>query len=375
MALLWCDGFDHYGTDESYLLDGVYAQNIHELSSAQAATGTHSLLSSGSTDTNGTDVTRFVIPSAVDKIGAYAKVYFPALPATNTVACIFDFLTSTATLSHVSCIVTSTGALAFHRRENYGLNGESGTLIAQSDPVISSSGWNSIEVQVYVHDTLGWVRAAVNGVHVYQATGLDTKADTSTVAQIGIGNQNFYGLANVNGVPFYIDDLFIYDFVGDSAVDTDFVPTTDGTGKATNYIGDLQVMYLPPDADTAEADWTPSTGTDGYAMVDEVSPNDADYVYSTVAGDLSEYELTDLPEDITYIRGLMMLGRMSKADSGSAMIKFGMKSDATSADSAEFPITVEPTYWWEFQNTDPDSSARWTRASLNAAWFRLTRSV
>lgn len=375
MALLWCDGFDHYGLEEANMLDGVYAQMRHELTTAQAATGTHSILSEGHTGTSGAEVSRFVIPSAVDKIGVYQKVYFPNLPSINTVSCLVDFLTTTATRSQISCILTSTGALAFYRGENYGLNGETGTLIAQSDPVISTSGWNSVEIQVYIHDTLGWVRAAVNGVHVYEATGLDTKHDTSNVAQIGIGNQNFYGSAGTSGVPFYIDDLYIYNFVGDSAVDTDFVPTTDGTGKATNYIGDLQVMYLPPNADTAEDDWVPSTGSDAYAMVDDLTPNDSDYIYSDAAGELTELALTDLPEDITYIRGLMLLGRMSKADSGAGMIKFGMKSVAATADSAEFPITVEPTYWWKFQNTDPDSTVRWTRASLNAAWFRLTRST
>lgn len=377
MGLLWCDGFDHYGTDETHMRDGVYAQMVHTLTTAQVATGTHSLLSDNAqhTGTDGSDVSRFVLPAAVDKLGVYMKLYFPVLPATNTVAVPIDFLSTTATRSQISCFITSTGAIAFYRGQNYATNGEVGTKIAESDPLISTSGWNSIEVQVYIHDTLGWVRVAVNGVHRYEATGLDTKHDSTNIAQVGIGNQPFYGGASINGVDFYIDDLYIYNFTGDSAVDTDFVPTTDGTGKATNYIGDLQVLLRMPNGDTAETDWVRSTGSDDYAVVDEVDPNDNDYLYSTTAGDLSELSLEDLPEDITYIRGLMMLGRMSKNDSGAAMVKFGMKSVADTADSAEFPITTEPTYWWKFQNTDPDSDARWTRASFNAAWFRLTRSA
>lgn len=375
MALLWCDGFDHYGTDETHMRDGVYAEMNHTLVSDQFATGTHSIRCTEHTGTSGEDVNRFVLPAAVDKIGVYMKVFFPSLPSTNTVAVPIDFLSTSATRSQVSCFLTSTGAISFKRGQNYGINGETGTTIATSDPLISTSGWNSLEIQIYIHDTLGWIRVAVNNVLVFEVSGIDTKHDSTNIAQIGIGNQSFYGGASVNDTTFYIDDLYIYDFVGDSAVDTDFVPTTDGTGKATNFIGDLQVMYLPPNGDTAEVDFTPSTGTDGYAMVDEVDPNDTDYIYSTTAGDLSEFELTDLPEDITYIRGLMLLGRMAKNDSGAAMIKFGMRSDAAVADSDEFPITVEPTYWWTFQNTDPDSDARWTRASLNAAWFRLTRST
>lgn len=39
-----------------------------------------------------------------------------------------------------------------------------------------------------------------------------------------------------------------------------------------------------PTSDVLTTDWTPSTGTDAYAMVDEETPSDADYVQATLSG-------------------------------------------------------------------------------------------
>jgi hypothetical protein len=374
MALLWCDGFDHYGADETNMLDGVYgtAGNGPILSTSQVADGTHSIFLSATASVGNDTCLRKVLPTAIDKMGCAGRFYFPSLAGGNSGGTVFEFLSASVTRPQLSVCVDSAGCFRFYRGRNYfTLNGENATLVAQSDPLIVASAWNHIEVQVYIHDTDGWVRVAVNGVHRFEATGLDTKHDSTNIVSVA---QNV-SITGGSGLTFFADSIYYYDFTGDSSVDTDFCPTVDGAGKATTYIGELQVLYLPINGDTAEEDWVPSTGSDGYAMVDEVDPNDDDYVYSTAAGDLSEFDITDLPEEITYVRGVQLLGRMSKGDSGAAMITFGMKSDAATDDAPERPVTVEPTYWWDFMNVDPDSGARWTRASLNAAWFRLARTV
>lgn len=376
MARLWEDGFDHYGDNEADMLDGSYGTvDCTLITSPTPPTGTHAV-APGISGTDGIKGIRRVLQGAArDKVGAAARFYFPGLPDTNTVSIIFDFLSASANRSHVSCFVDSNGRLLFRTGANHGLNGGVGTQIAVSDPVITANAWNHVEVQVYKHATLGWVRAAVNGIHVFEATNLDTEFDSSgiiSVAQV----RSWYGGATIsNGGPFYMDDYYIYDFVGDSAVDTDFCPTTDGGGMATGYIGELQVMLRMANGDTAEADWLKSTGTEGFSLIDEVPSNDADYVYSLADTDLSEFEIEDLPEEITYIRGVGIHSRISKSDAGAAMYRVGMKSDIEVSDAAERPMTIEPTYWRDEVNVDPDSGARWTRASFNAAWLRIRRTI
>ncbi len=375
---LWEDGFDHYGTDEGNMLDGSYASATSDgstgLTSARAATGTHSFY------TGSGGGFRKVLPSSKTAVGAMGRFYFAALPndAPNSHQ-IFIFHGSPANISHIACSVGTNGELIFIRGENHTAP-SAGTVIATTDPLIVASAWNHVEVQVGLSNTLGWIRVAVNGVHRYAATGLDTLATTegggSAIHSIGSGWDYYYSTQWTDGVPFYIDDIIYYDLTGDPAVDTDFCPTLDAiTGIPTSYIGELQVWLLMATADTAEADWAKSTGSSGFALIDETNPNDADYIYSTADTDLSEFDFADLPEEITYIRGVSVHSRLSKSDAGAAFYRVGFKSVAATSDAAERPMTVEPTYWHDQVNVDPNSSARWTRASLNAAKLRVRRTV
>jgi hypothetical protein len=371
MGLLWCDGFEHYGLDETKLLDGVYAQadtNTVSLSTTRASTGTTSVYFNGADGVAEVNGLRKVLPTAIDKMGAAGRFYFPDLPDNNNCCAIFDFLTSAPQQSQLTCVLDSNGCFRFYQGGKV-FPYSDGTLVAQSDPLINAASWNHIEVQVYIHDTSGWVRVAVNGVHRFQATTLDTAFNTDKIVSV-MQHQRTGGDND-----FYMDDIYYYDFTGDSAVETDWCPTTDGSGIATSYMGEYDVVYLPVNGDTSEADFLKSTGTDGYALIDETTPDDVDYVYSTTAGDLSEFELTDLDPKYTYIRGVQLLGRLSKTDSGAAQTQFGMHSSSSTNDASARPITTIPTYWWDFMNVDPASSARWTRASLNAAKIRYTRSV
>jgi hypothetical protein len=372
--LLWADGFDHYGTDLDNMTDGVYA-TAHgiSLSTTHPATGAYGIYISTANDIANGNSLRKVLPAPADKIGVMGRFYFAGLPSGNIGGNIFDFLTSSADQSHVVCVVDSSGAIRFLRGRNYvTLNGENGTLIAQTGPVITANGQHHIEVQIYIHDSAGWIRVAVDGVHKNLFTGLDTKNGSSTISSIS----QAVGISGGSGSKdFYMDDYIIYDFTGNPATDTDFCPTVDGSGIGTNYIGELQCVKLQPNGNTASDAWGKSTGASAFALVDEATPDDTDYIYSTTAGDLTVLSLEDLPPEITYIRGLVVWGRLSKADSGSSATQFGMKSVAASTDAAARPVTVEPTYYWDFINVDPNSSARWTRTSLNAAWFRMTRSA
>src|SRR5690348_16066778 len=172
MARLWEDGFDHYGSTTGYMLDNSYANagSAVSLSTAHPATGSHGVLISGTNNQNNNNGLRFVFPTAETKVGAAARFWFDSLPSGNTGGTIFDFISGNLIHPQVSCVVDSVGALRFIRGRNYfTLSGENGTLIAQSDPIISAGANNHIEVQIYCHATAGWVRAAVNGVHRFEA--------------------------------------------------------------------------------------------------------------------------------------------------------------------------------------------------------------
>lgn len=378
--LLWADGFDHYGLDENNMLDGRYADvgpvglGGTGLSTAQAATGTTSYYINHSDEGSAISGLRKVLPSSKTTLGVAARFYYPNLPTDNDTSIIFDFLSSLATRSQIAVAVDSNGALRFYRGSNYAANGEMGTLIATTDPLISTGAFNHIEIQINIHDTDGWIRVAINGVPRYSATNLDTKYDSTGILSVA-QHISYYGVGSIGSHDFYMDDYYIYDFTGDSAVDTDWAPTVDGDGIATNFMGDLGAYLLMPDGDTAEADFAKSTGVVGYSLIDETTPDDTDYIYSVTAGDLSEFTLQDLPPEITYIRGVQVFGRMNKSDAGTAMTKLGMKSSSATEDADERPITTVATYYEDYINTDPNTGSRWSRTALNNSKVRITRSV
>lgn len=375
MARLFEDGFDHYGTDENNMLDGVYAVVNGTLSTAQVATGTHSFLQDGFDANNFINGLRKVLPAGKDKMGVAQRLYFPILPIAQDGCIVANFLTSDATRSHVTCTVGQNGEFRFHRGQSFAFGGGDGTLIASTDPLITANAWHHVEIQIYKHDSAGWIRVAVNGIHRYESTGLDTSYDSSNIVSVAHHNSYYNTTAGADQSDWYQDDLYYYDFVGTPSTDTDFCPTYDGGGVATGYIGELDVRWRFCNGDTAEDDFLPSTGSDVYPLIGKATPNDATYAYSTADEDLTEQDLEDLPVEITYIRGLTVWGRWSKSDGGAAMIKHGMESNGQTEDAAERPITVEPTYWWDQINTDPNTDARWTRTSFNASNVRITRSA
>lgn len=370
------DGFDHYGTNNGYMLDGVYAQvDAGELSTF-AATGAGSFFANGKSGLNDLDGLRKVLPTAIDKIGCQGRFYFPSLPAKNYCAHIYSLLTDSPQRAQLSFIVDANGAMRVVRgRQTYQnngdtINGSPEILVAQSDPILTAAAWHHIECQAYIHSSSGWVRVAIDGIHRFSATGLNTQYDTTKVVSVA---QHQTYLDNVGN--FYLDDYVIYDFTGTSSTDTDWCPTVDGSGMATTYIGDLQGIWLPPNGNTAQDDWSKSTGSSAYALVDESPPDDTDYIYATAVNNITELDLTDLDTTITYIRGVDWWARANKADAGAADIKIGTKSSASTTDSSDIPVTVAPTYYWTQINVDPATSTRWTRTGLNAAKYRIKRSV
>lgn len=360
---LWEDGFDHYGTDTAKMLDGPYAQASQcALSSTHFVTGERAIFLNGNGGLFNPEGVRKVLPTAIDKIGVAGRFWFNSLPNNAYESIIFDFISTNLLQSQMMCTVDANGAIRFVRGKrtyqddgsSLSAGGVSGTLVTQTDPIITAGAFSHIEIQMYIHATLGWIRVAVNSIHRFQATNLNTQFDTTKIASV---MQRKPYLGSTDNGDFYMDDYYMYDFTGNSAVDTDFCPTVDGSGIGTNYIGELQVWPLYVNGDTSQAAWQKSTGVTGYTLIDEHSPDDTDYIFSTAANDLSEFALDDLPSNITYVRGLGIHARLSKSDSGAAMTKVGMKSVATSLDAAERPVTTIPTYWRDMENIDPNTSA------------------
>ena len=93
----------------------------------------------------------------------------------------------------------------------------------------------------------------------------------------------------------------------------------DETGAANNdFLGPLLFEDLVPTGDTADEDWTPSSGSDSFAMLDDAipgGPNDTDFLHSNNPGDVTLLDYGALTVDAAAIRAVQTVTRL-RDDSG-----------------------------------------------------------
>jgi len=146
------------------------------------------------------------------------------------------------------------------------------TILGQTtDPALSTDNWHYIEVKVVVHDTAGSYEIRVDGVTVLNDTNVDTRGvdEDSEIVQFKpqVVNQE-------------LDDIYICD--------------TDGTTN-NDFLGRVVIEGIFPSADGDASDWTPASGTDNYAMVDDTpTDDDTSYVENNIQGDEDLYDYGNL---------------------------------------------------------------------------------
>lgn len=346
MALLWCDGFDHYGT-LSALTDGVYAEVAAgiTLATTNPRTGTHHLAFSGASHV------RRVLGGAKTSVGLGAAFYYPALPVANNVGRLFEFRDATNT-AQITIGIQSTGDISV-KRGNAG-----GTEIGvTASPAITAEAYQHVEAFVLFSNTVGTVEVRVNGVTVISLSGVDTVATANVeCSQVAIG-----GSAGINGGSPQLDDLFCYD----------------NTGSYNNtFIGDRRVLTLFPDSNTATADWTAVGAASGYEAIDEASPDDdTSYITASTVTDTSEFGLQNLPAGVSTISAVVMVERARKTEAGTANTQVSIVQGVSESAGADKPLTEVYTYRQDVFEIDPNSAAPFTPSEVDSLKFKIERTA
>ena len=128
-----------------------------------------------------------------------------------------------------------------------------------------------LEIEAVIHGSTGSVKVCKNGVQVISATGVNTKGQS----QDGVSTLRLRMPGTTAWAACNVDDVYVAD--------------------AATRLGDSRVITLVPDGDTGDKDWSPSSGEDNYAMVDEEQVDgDTSYVASSTPGDLDFYTMGNL---------------------------------------------------------------------------------
>lgn len=345
----WADSFDHYGTDISNMLDGAWSEVVAELSTDFARTGAKSLKLNATTG-----IARRVFGSSKTTCGVALALYLPILPSINESMTPIEFRDG-GNAAQARVVVESTGAIAVYLGP-YGFGGN--TPAGTSTILIRANGWNHLEAWCGVDASAGFVEVRLNGVTVVNVTGVNTDQSlTGEVSQYATLTNQARGADG----PWYFDDAI----------------ALDNSGATNNsFIGDKKVLTDFPNADTADVDWLPSSGSTRYQMVDDADPDDdATYDEAGASGDIMGLSYPALDGSVVTVAAVAFLHRSRKTDAGTCIVQQAITgSGSGEAEGAENALTTAYSYYQDLFEVDPTTGLAWAPADVALADQILTRT-
>lgn len=199
--------------------------------------------------------------------------------------------------------------------------------------------WQYIEIAL--DTSAGTYEARLNGEVVDSASSLTFDS---------INNKVRFGS---EARPYY-DDLYVCDGVGT---------------KNNDFLGPRKVVTIRPTADVGGyQDWTPSTGADHYAVVDEDTCNDdTDYVSETDTDETDLFEVDNVSSAMSGVNGVVVCADTRKETGDSNFnLRLPIKLNAT-VDEGSSIVVAEDSYTTKYRiSEDKPGSGDWTPSDVDS---------
>jgi hypothetical protein len=350
----WAEGFDSYATDVAQMTDGLWAQIQNAtLETTQHRTGARSMFLDSAAS-----VTRRVLGGNIAVVGVGQAIYPVALPS-NAHACPLVAFMDSNNFPQVLLNLDTTGVVSLWQGND---SDAFGTQLGVSTVGMVASAWQHLEVKADF--TAGAVEVRLNSVTILNVSAVSlVNSDPSSgraTGQVSAAQVRFYNSAAGHGSR-YIDDLVVWDNSG--TLNNDFV-------------GDVKVFTDMPDADTADIDWTPLSGINRYAMIDEIpADGDTSYDEAITNGDRMGVTYPPLDAAIVEVKALIFVAKTRKTDAGLCNVQVSVESGVASDPGADNAITTQYTYRWDVFEQDPATSAPWVPAAAGNAAMVIERTA
>jgi hypothetical protein len=107
--------------------------------------------------------------------------------------------------------------------------------------------------------------------------------------------------------------------------------------------------YARPSSDIT-TQWTPSTGTAHWSLIDETPADDADYLYATGPGQTDEVKLASMTAPVAGTDVLVKYRVVGVVDGGKVAVSLMagstvIKTDTTRGADGDYDMTVAPADW------------------------------
>lgn len=359
MALLFADGFDHYGGSPNGGRDamaaGVYAEiNVDNSSpvivTTNPRTGTSNMRIISSNFSGAPFVRKVVVPAG-NVLGIGYGIYMSTFANNNDK---WGMQFKNASAGNIITLHIGTDGQFILRSGGY-----NGTILAQSDPAITLLAYNHMEMKTVFDDVAGSCEIRVNGNVVMNATDLDL--GTAVVSSILIGSVKNPATSSGFIANIDYDDLIIWD---------------DSGSTGNDFFGPCRVETLFPSADTAEADWAVTGAATGYEAISEVPPDgDTSYIAAATVNDVSEFAFDNISPEANVVKGVyaVTMSKIDEAGLGNLQTSLVVGSDVSLG--ADNTVTVAYTYRGDVHPLNPDTGEPWTPAGINSALLRVEKTV
>lgn len=237
------------------------------------------------------------------------------------------------------------------------VKGGTGTVLGTSSRTIIANEWVFIELRAKISTTLGSFDLRMNGVTQASGSDLNTRNASSSVDAI---NRIYLG-AGANSDTSYISrrlcDLYLNN-------------TTVVSGSSCHtFLGPIRVEYLPAAAEGFYKQFTPSTGTNRAATVDDTGILTSDNNYSSTAGQMDTYTLATLPAIAggSVVYAVAQKAVIAKTDAGYLDAALMLRDGSTSTDLVSSTV-VQPnttdTFFTQTYELNPFTTVGWTGTDI-----------
>jgi hypothetical protein len=356
MALQWADfpsgeqGL--YGTNTAFMLNGTPWVNLGGGSAiiddpdpaiGSAGKVLRAIGSGGST-------CRMALTSPATVVGCAFNFWCNNLPGGSV--SFFVMLTTGNTLLY-SLRLKPNGGIELLRLSNT-------TPLAEADyPVLFANSWNHLEMLV---DTVsGEVEVRRNGLTIPEISITDPVPVTGNIGLVGFTSINPNGTFGQSN-NFRVKNIVLYN----------------GLGSTFNtFQGSVIVTDLRPNADDTLGGWTTSSGSNAWSLLNETPPADGGFISAaTPVPSPAEVSFTNLPDDVTSVRGLISITRSLKTDGGDGNLQTSLTPNGTDyVVGADNPVTTAATYRWDISEISPVTTAPWSPTEVNLIRQRYDRTL
>lgn len=216
-----------------------------------------------------------------------------------------------------------------------------GAVLYTSGAIYLPSNWYQFELKVNISGA--WELRAL-GVTIASGSG----------ANFGATNIGAINIGRANVITNQYDDLYVCDLSG--SVNNDF-------------IGDARIQTNLPTGDGAVAQWTPSTGVNHFANVDDVPPNDdTDYNSDATVGHIDTFTHASLPAG-SAVKAVQASLYARKDDVSVRQIAPVIRRSGTNTALATVTLATGYAAFRQLMETDPITAVAWVDTNINSDEF------